>query len=73
MDFLMNYAVFQKVLKAEFSFFIKISKAAIELVIKQVVKIKLTSFTLPSLYCPLGDYCYNSALSRTDFQSNSRK
>ena len=67
MDFLMNYAVFQKVLKAEFSFFIKISKAAIELVIKQVVKIKLTSFTLPSLYRPLGDYCYNSALLRTDF------
>ena len=69
MDFLMNYAVFQKVLKAEFSFFIKISKAAIELVIKQVVKIKLTSFTLPSLYRPLGEYCYNSALSRTDFSS----
>jgi hypothetical protein len=67
MDFLMNYAVFQKVLKAGFSFFIKISKAAIELVIKQVVKIKLTSFTLPSLYRPLGEYCYNSAFSRTDF------
>jgi len=65
----MNYALFQKALQAGFSFFIKTSKAAIELASKQVVKIKLTTFTLPSLYRPLGEYCYNSALSRSDFQS----
>ena len=69
MGFKMNYEPFQKALKAGFSFFIKTSKAAIELVTKQVVKLKLTSFTLPSLYRHLGEYCYNSALSRTDFSS----
>jgi len=69
MGFKMNYAMFQKALKTGFSFFIKTSKAAIELISKQVVKINLTTFTLPSLYRPLGEYCYNSALSRTDFQS----
>ena len=69
MGFKMNYAMFQKALKTGVSFFIKTSKAALELISKQVVKIKLTSFTLPSLYRPLGEYCYNSALSRTDFSS----
>jgi hypothetical protein len=65
----MNYEPFQKESKTRFSFFIKTSNAAIGLVSKQVVKIKLTSFTLPSLYRPLGEYCYNSAISRTDFSS----
>lgn len=69
MGFKMNYAMFQKALKTGFSFFIKTSKAAIELVTKQMVKVKLATFTLPSLYRPLGEYCYNSAISRTDFLS----
>lgn len=65
----MNYEPFHKALKVRLSHFILKVKAAFELVSKQVVKIKLTSFTLPSLYRHLGEYCYSSASSRNDFST----
>lgn len=65
----MSYEPFQKASKTGFSFFILTAKAALELILKQVAKIKLTTITLPSLYCRLGEYCYNCSLTRSDFSS----